>query len=94
MIAGGTRYTGLDAIEWATRVEKLGAGEILLTSMDRDGTGIGFDIPLTRAVADGFTRPMAPVSAHVWGIARGQAPDADPDALRAAILAAMPGASE
>ena len=49
---GGRNDTGLDAIAWARRVETLGAGEILLTSMDRDGTKNGFDLALTRAVAD------------------------------------------
>lgn len=55
---GGRRPTGLDAIEWARRVESLGAGEILLTSMDRDGTQIGYDIPLTRAVAEAVGIPV------------------------------------
>ncbi|HUZ72968.1 MAG TPA: imidazole glycerol phosphate synthase subunit HisF [Stellaceae bacterium] len=55
---GGRRGTGLDAIEWARRMTELGAGEILLTSMDRDGTRQGFDIPLTRAVADAVTVPV------------------------------------
>ena len=49
---GGRRATGLDAIEWCRRMSVIGAGEILLTSMDRDGTRDGFDIELTRAVAD------------------------------------------
>ena len=48
---GGRRPTGLDAVEWAARMEAAGAGEILLTSMDRDGTKEGYDIPLTRAVS-------------------------------------------
>jgi cyclase len=48
---GGRNRTGLDAIEWARKVESLGAGEILLTSMDRDGTKNGFDLGLTRAVS-------------------------------------------
>jgi cyclase len=48
---GGRRPTGLDAVEWAARMERAGAGEILLTSMDRDGTQDGYDIPLTRAVS-------------------------------------------
>jgi len=48
---GGRRPTGRDAVEWAERVERAGAGEILLTSMDRDGTQEGYDIPLTRAVS-------------------------------------------
>jgi len=55
---GGRRPTGLDAIEWARRVVALGAGEILLTSMDRDGTKAGFDIELTRAVADAVPVPV------------------------------------
>jgi hypothetical protein len=58
MIAGGTRYTGLDAIDWATRVEKLGAGEILLTSMDRDGTRSGYDLGITRAIASRVSVPV------------------------------------
>jgi cyclase len=55
---GGRRPTGLDAIEFAREVVALGAGEILLTSMDRDGTGLGFDVELTRAVADAVTVPV------------------------------------
>ena len=55
---GGRRPTGLDAVEWAKRMVALGAGEILLTSMDRDGTKQGFDIALTRAVADAVTVPV------------------------------------
>ncbi len=55
---GGRRATGLDAVEWAKRMASYGAGEILLTSMDRDGTQRGFDIPLTRAVADGVGVPV------------------------------------
>ncbi|WP_019625316.1 imidazole glycerol phosphate synthase subunit HisF [Thioalkalivibrio sp. ALJT] len=55
---GGRRETGLDAVEWAQRMEALGAGEILLTSMDRDGTRIGFDLPLTRAVSDAVGIPV------------------------------------
>jgi len=55
---GGRRPTGLDAIEWAKRMEVLGAGEILLTSMDRDGTREGFDLALTRAIADAVTIPV------------------------------------
>ncbi|MDE2166116.1 MAG: imidazole glycerol phosphate synthase subunit HisF [Alphaproteobacteria bacterium] len=55
---GGRRGTGLDAIEWAKRMAASGAGEILLTSMDRDGTQRGFDIPLTRAIADGVPIPV------------------------------------
>jgi len=55
---GGRTPTGLDAIEWARRVAELGAGEILLTSMDRDGTKQGFDLELTRAVADAVPVPV------------------------------------
>jgi len=55
---GGRVPTGLDAVDWARRVVALGAGEILLTSMDRDGTRDGFDIALTRAVSDAVTVPV------------------------------------
>ena len=55
---GGRNPTGLDAIDYAREVVALGAGEILLTSMDRDGTRQGFDIPLTRAIADAVTVPV------------------------------------
>ena len=55
---GGRTPTGLDAVDWARRVVKLGAGEILLTSMDRDGTRSGFDIALTRAIADAVPVPV------------------------------------
>lgn len=55
---GGRTPTGIDAVEWATRAVELGAGEILLTSMDRDGTKEGFDLELTRAVADAVGVPV------------------------------------
>jgi cyclase len=55
---GGRRPTGLDAVRYAAEVASLGAGEILLTSMDRDGTGDGFDLELTRAVADAVPIPV------------------------------------
>ncbi len=55
---GGRNATGLDAVEWAQKVVALGAGEILLTSMDRDGTRSGFDLELTRAVADAVDVPV------------------------------------
>ncbi|TPG58055.1 imidazole glycerol phosphate synthase subunit HisF [Roseomonas nepalensis] len=55
---GGRRETGVDAVEWARRVEGLGAGEILLTSMDRDGTGAGFDLDLLRAVRAAVRLPI------------------------------------
>jgi cyclase len=57
-VAGGRTPTGIDAVEWAQQVVALGAGEILLTSMDRDGTKIGFDIPLTRAITDAVDVPV------------------------------------
>ncbi|HUN69490.1 MAG TPA: imidazole glycerol phosphate synthase subunit HisF [Burkholderiales bacterium] len=55
---GGRTPTGLDAVEWARRMTEAGAGEILLTSMDRDGTRDGFDLALTRAVADAVSVPV------------------------------------
>ena len=57
-VRGGRTPTGLDAVAWATRVVELGAGEILLTSMDRDGTRIGFDLGLTRAITDAVDVPV------------------------------------
>ena len=55
---GGRKNTGLDAVQWAARMAEMGAGEILLTSMDRDGTKIGFDLELTRAVSDAVPVPV------------------------------------
>jgi cyclase len=55
---GGRRPTGLDAVQWARRAQALGAGEILLTSMDRDGTRHGYDVELTRAVSDSVDIPV------------------------------------
>ena len=55
---GGRRPTGIDAVDWARRLTEYGAGEILLTSMDRDGTKAGFDIALTRSVADAVRVPV------------------------------------
>ena len=57
-INGGRTPTGLNAVEWARKVAKLGAGEILLTSMDYDGTKDGFDIALTKAITDAVTIPV------------------------------------
>ncbi|WP_022847387.1 MULTISPECIES: imidazole glycerol phosphate synthase subunit HisF [unclassified Desulfurobacterium] len=57
-IHGGRTPTGIDAVEWAKRVVDLGAGEILLTSMDRDGTKAGYDIELTRAISDAVSVPV------------------------------------
>ena len=55
---GGRTPTGIDAVEWACRAAELGAGEILLTSMDRDGTRMGFDVELTSAIADAVSVPV------------------------------------
>lgn len=55
---GGRNPTGIDAVEWAVRMADYGAGEILLTSMDRDGTRAGFNLPLTRAIADAVPIPV------------------------------------
>lgn len=67
-VEGGRKDTGLDARDWAVEAERLGAGEILLTSMDADGTRTGYDIPLTRAIAESVDIPV---------IASGGAGDAD-----------------
>ncbi len=58
IVRGGREPTGVDTVEWAKRVEDLGAGEILLTSMDTDGTQDGYDLPLTRAVAAAVRIPV------------------------------------
>lgn len=58
LVSGGNKRTGIDAVEWAIEAEKRGAGEILLTSMDRDGALDGYDIPLTRAVARAVNIPV------------------------------------
>jgi cyclase len=55
---GGRKETGIDAVEWATKMERNGAGELLLTSMDRDGTKSGFDLELTRAISDAVNIPV------------------------------------
>ena len=55
---GGRNATGLDAVAWARKMEQLGAGELLLTSMDRDGTRVGYDLPLTRAIVDAVGIPV------------------------------------
>jgi len=57
-IYGGRKSTGIDAIQWAKDAERLGAGEILLTSMDRDGTKVGYDIELTRAISEAVNIPV------------------------------------
>ncbi len=55
---GGRKTTGLDAVEWAKKAESMGAGEILLTSMDRDGTKLGYELELTKAIADAVKIPV------------------------------------
>ena len=55
---GGRKGTGIDAVEWATKMEAYGAGELLVTSMDRDGTKVGFNIPLTKAIVDAVNIPV------------------------------------
>ena len=57
-ITGGRTPTGLEAVEWARKVEALGAGEIVLTSMDKDGTKDGYDLPITAAVSDAVQIPV------------------------------------
>ena len=84
---GGRTPTGIDAVKWARRCEELGAGEIMLTSMDRDGTKDGYDIPLTRAVTDAVNIPViasggAGKLEHFLEVIR----DADADAVLAASL--------
>jgi cyclase len=84
---GGRTSTGIDAVEWAKRCQELGAGEILLTSMDRDGTKDGYDIPLTKAVTDAVNIPViasggAGKLEHFLEVIR----DADADAVLAASL--------
>lgn len=84
---GGRRPTGLDAVEWAARADELGAGEILLTSMDRDGTKDGYDLALTAAVAEAVAIPViasggAGTLEHLYeGLAEGKA-----DAVLAASI--------
>ncbi len=58
VVNGGREPTELEAVEWSRRLEALGAGEILLTSMDRDGTGTGYDLPLIQAVSQAVTLPV------------------------------------
>jgi len=70
---GGRKATGLDAIEWARKMESLGAGELLLTSMDRDGTKSGFDLELTRSISDAVDVPSSPAAVSapcsIWSTA-------------------------
>ncbi len=82
---GGRRPTGLDAVEWAQRVVELGAGELLLTSMDTDGHLTGYDLPLTRAVSEAVPVPV--IASGGCGEPRHMA-DAITDAKADAVLAA------
>jgi len=87
VINGGRVSTGLNAVEWARRVETLGAGEILLTSMDRDGTRDGYDLPLTRAITQAVSIPViasggAGAREHFYDVLT----DAGADAALAATL--------
>lgn len=76
---GGRNATGIDAVEWAKKMVEYGAGELLVTSMDRDGTKVGFDIPMTRAIADAVSVPIiasggvGDVSHLVQGVTEGHA---------------------
>jgi cyclase len=58
VIYGGRKPVGIDAIDWCRKMEDLGAGELLPTSMDRDGTNIGYDLPLTKAICDAVKIPV------------------------------------
>ena len=82
---GGRRPTGIDAVQWAERVTSMGAGEILLTSMDRDGTRDGFDLKLTRAVSDAVSVPV--IASGGAGTA-GHLAEAVTDGGASAVLAA------
>ncbi len=79
VIYGGRTPTGIDAIEWAIKSEQLGAGEIMLTSMNRDGTKDGYDIPITRAISEAIDLPViasggAGTAEHIYeGFVRGKA---------------------
>ena len=87
---GGRNPTGLDAVEWAVEMQRRGAGEILLTSMDRDGTKQGFNLPLTRAVSEAVDIPViasggvGSVQHLVDGIKEGKA-----DAVLAASISTL-----
>jgi cyclase len=84
---GGRKPTGIDAVKWALQMEKFGAGEILLTSMDRDGTKVGYDLPLNRTISETVTIPVIASGGagnleHLYeGIAEGKA-----DAVLAASI--------
>lgn len=85
---GGRKATGLDAVQWAKRVAELGTGEILLTSMDADGTKAGFDLELTRAVADAVSVPVIASlgASETFSILLTASPKGAPDAVLAASI--------
>jgi len=85
VVKGGREPTGIDAVDWARRGVELGAGEILLTSMDRDGTKIGFDLELTRSVSDAVKVPV--IASGGAGTAR-HCSDAVTEGRASAVLAA------
>jgi imidazole glycerol-phosphate synthase subunit HisF len=90
---GGRNSTGIDAIEYAQEVVSLGAGEILLTSMDRDGTRQGFDLPLTQAVADSVpVRRAGWVTSTIWWTASARGTRPRCWRRRSSILASLPSA--
>ena len=82
----GANRTGIDAIEWARRAERLGAGEILLTSWDRDGTGEGYDLDLLRAVSDAVRLPIIASGGASGAAHMADAFDAGADAVLAASI--------
>lgn len=84
---GGRRATGVDAVEWARRMVSAGAGELLVTSMDRDGTRSGFDIGLTRAISDGVSVPVIASGGvgSLWHLCQGVL-DGHADAVLAASI--------
>lgn len=86
LIDGGSKLTDIDAIEWASTVADLGAGEILLTSFDKDGTGAGYDIPLIQSVRKACSLPLIASggAATAWDVYRGFEAGAD-----AALIASM-----
>jgi cyclase len=90
-VKGGRENTGLDAVDWARRVVALGAGEILLTSMDGDGTQAGYDLALTRAVADAVEVPVIASggAGRIDHIAQALDPGPDGGHAAAALLASL-----
>lgn len=88
-VNGGRTATGIDAVDWAKRGAELGAGEILLTSMDRDGTTDGYDLGLTRSVADAVTVPVIASGGAGTPLHLADAVDPDRGAAEAALAASV-----